>query len=289
MTFKPLLADNVDLAKLIYPVFASPKLDGVRATFVNTYLVSRNLKLFGNKELQTWRNPNMIDGELIVGDPRSKSVFRDTMKVVSAHEADLTDLKYYTFDLVDTNRGFQDRLRAMNHAIDGLEKFVSVPHYPVHNEEGLIRLEEQLVSEGYEGLMIRKMDGKYKFGRSTVNEGILLKMKRFEQSEARIVDVVEQMHNANEATINNLGYTERSSHQANKIPVGVMGALTVRDIKTNVVFSVGTGFSFAERKEIWDNKEKYIGKLLTYEYLAVGVKDKPRHPAFIGFRMESDL
>ena len=31
---------------------------------------------------------------------------------------------------------------------------------------------------GAEGVMVRKLDGHYKYGRSTVNEGILGKLKR---------------------------------------------------------------------------------------------------------------
>jgi DNA ligase-1 len=96
------------------------------------------------------------------------------------------------------------------------------------------------------------------------------------------------MHNANEAKMDNLGYTERSSHQANLVPMDTLGALEVVDTKSGVAFNIGTGFTFQDRNEIWKNRNKYLNMLVTYEYLPVGVKDKPRHPAFLGFRMVDD-
>ncbi len=44
-----------------------------------------------------------------------------------------------------------------------------------------------------------------------------------------------------------------------------------------------------DRKEVWENKEKYIGKILKYKSQKSGEKDKPRFPTFIGFRNEKDM
>jgi DNA ligase-1 len=111
-------------------------------------------------------------------------------------------------------------------------------------------------------------------------------MKRKLTSEAKVVGFEEQLHNANEAKINALGHSERSSHQANKIPMGVLGALQVVD--KGVAFNIGTGFTFADRQEIWKNQAKYLGKLCTYEHLP-STKDAPRHPVFVGWRMQEDV
>jgi DNA ligase-1 len=230
----------------------------------------------------------MLDGELIVGDPCSKSVFRDTMKVTSAFDADIKELNFYVFDLVSEGE-FKDRLEAVRFCIPNHSRLRYVPHLLVECEAQLLLYEEQALDTGYEGLMIRDPKGKYKNGRSTAREGGLLKLKRKETSEAKVVGFAEQMHNANEAKLDNLGYTERSSHQANLVPMGTLGALEVVDIKSNVQFNIGTGFTFADRDEIWKNMGKYLGKLVSYEYLPVGVKDKPRHPAFLGFRMAEDV
>jgi DNA ligase-1 len=68
-----------------------------------------------------------------------------------------------------------------------------------------------------------------------------------------------------------------------------LGALVVRDLKTGVVFNIGTGFTAADRLEMWKNRANLLDKIVTYEYLPIGVKDKPRHPCFKGFRIEADL
>ena len=288
LSFKPMLADAVDLSILRYPVVVSPKLDGVRATFINGSLKTRSLKPLANRAIQKIRYPLSLDGELIVGDANSKSVFRDTMKVVSAHEADIRDLKYHVFDMV-TGDNFRERLKAAHDAIDGDEFMVPVPHAECSTENSLLQYEDWALAAGFEGVMLRDPTGKYKFGRSTAREGALLKMKRKLQSEARVTGFEEQMHNANELKMDKLGYAERSSHQANMLPMDTLGALEVQDIHTGVSFNIGTGFTFADRNEIWKARSAYLGKVVSYEYLPIGVKDKPRHPVFLGWRMEEDI
>ena len=66
-----------------------------------------------------------------------------------------------------------------------------------------------------------------------------------------VIGMEEKMHNANEATIGELGQTKRTSHQENLVPMGTMGALIVRDLKTGVEFNIGTGFSNADRDWWW--------------------------------------
>lgn len=286
--FKPMLADDANLNALQFPLLASPKLDGVRASVVDKKLLTRSLKPLPNRYIQGMSIDAPLDGELIVGDPTSPSVFRDTMKVVMAHDEPVDDLRYFVFDLVNTSKGFADRLMSTLNYCDG-QRIIHLPHVVVQNFDDLLRIEEAALDNGYEGLMVRDPNGPYKFGRATAREGYLLKVKRKKTSEAMILNFVEQMHNANEAKIDNLGYMERSSHQANLVPMGTLGALIVRDLTTGVEFNVGTGFDAQLRKEIWLDQARYRGSIITYEFLPVGVKDKPRHPVFKGFRSVEDM
>jgi len=137
--------------------------------------------------------------------------------------------------------------------------------------------------------MVRHQDGRYKHGRSTVKEGILGKLKRMESAEAEILAVIEMERNLNEPVTNALGHTERSSHQENKIPAGVMGALQVKCLKTNAVFQIGTGFDAEDRLWFWLNQESVIGRIVTYNHFPVGRKDLPRHPSYKGFRSREDM
>ena len=95
------------------------------------------------------------------------------------------------------------------------------------------------------------------------------------------------MHNGNEATTNELGRTKRSSHQAGKTGRGDLGALIVRFY--DVEFNIGTGFDDVERAEIWNHRDRFLGKLAKFKYFSVGVKDAPRHPVFLGWRAGVDL
>jgi DNA ligase-1 len=130
--------------------------------------------------------------------------------------------------------------------------------------------------------MLRQTHGVYKFGRSTPREFLLMKLKRFEDSEALVLGIVEQRRNENEPTINNLGRTKRSSHKANKVGKGTTGALQVRDLKTGIEFEIGTGMDDAQREEFWTNDP--TGQIVKYKFQPTGVKEKPRFPVFIGLR-----
>jgi DNA ligase-1 len=281
-----MLADDADLGNLKFPFLVSPKLDGVRAVSVNGILRSRSMKEFPNPQVNSKLcSEAPLDGELILGDPTSKSVFRDTMKCVMSHVYDVKELRLFVFDLVKTNTEFRDRLEQAANYCDG-SQIVHLPHRRIETLDELLTAEEEALNLGYEGVMLRHPRGPYKFGRATAREGWLMKVKRHCQSEARVLGFVELMHNWNELGVDALGYAERSSHQANLVPAGRLGALMVQDVKSGVEFNIGTGFDDAERNEIWMNKSAYIGKWLTYKYLPVGVKDKPRHPVFLGWRAE---
>lgn len=75
-TFKPTLAVNADFTKIQYPVYASPKLDGIRCSIVDGKALSRTLKQIPNKHIfnqLSTTDLNGLDGELIIGSPTSKT------------------------------------------------------------------------------------------------------------------------------------------------------------------------------------------------------------------------
>jgi DNA ligase-1 len=205
-------------------------------------------------------------------------------------ESGTPDIRYYVFDYVkdDVNKPYSER-------IDDL-KALNLPSYckklvpiPIKDEKELLEYEKQVLKDGYEGVMLRTYGGPYKQGRSTVKEGHLLKLKRFKDSEAKIIGFEEQMHNSNEQTKDAFGYSKRSSHKAGMVPMDTLGAFIVQDIKTGVTFKVSTGMDAKTRKEVWDNRDSYKGKLLKYKYQEVGQKDLPRFPVWLGFRDVRDL
>jgi DNA ligase-1 len=137
-----------------------------------------------------------------------------------------------------------------------------------------------------EGVILRDPAGLYKFGRSG-KTGPLLKVKRFIDFEAEVVGVYEEMHNANEAKTNELGRTERSTAKAGLVGKGTLGGLVLRALNgpaEGVEFRCGTGFDADARKVLWKHRERLTGKTAKIKSFPIGVKDKPRHPVWLGWR-----
>lgn len=289
---KPMLASATDGNDLTYPKLVSPKLDGIRCLNISGVAVSRNLKEIPNRQVQTMfgcQSLNGLDGELIVGPITAKDVFQVTTSGVMTR-AGTPGMAYWVFDTFLSNQEFQARLELVRRRVNHSPLAVRVvPHELVRDQAELLAFETRCLKSGFEGVMLRDPQGPYKQGRSTLKEGWLLKLKRFDDSEAMVIGVNQLMSNTNPAELNALGQLERSSHQAGMKPLNEIGALVVRDLKTAVEFELGTGFTTMQRFDFWMNRKKLPGRIVKYKFQAVGVKDKPRFPVFLGWRDERDL
>lgn len=299
MTFKPMLAYapkdlDKELDTLEYPVFVSPKLDGIRSLSTSEGMISRNLKPIRNAFVQQVFSDLVpdIDGELIVGLPTDPLVFRTTSSGVMSGDG-TPDVYFYVFDIVPsitnglkTDAPFRERYAKLVNLTTNRRVKV-VEHLLVHSKKELLEVEQNFLAMGYEGLMIRTMDGTYKFGRSSKGNPALMKVKRFGSHEATIIGFKERMHNANEAKVNALGHTERSSHKENKVGRGDLGALVCKYGEHE--FDVGTGFDDELRALIWNNRTLYLGSVIRFKDFTYGNYDKPRFPVFEGFRDKDDI
>ena len=293
---KPMLAVNAELDKINYPVYASPKLDGIRCLIIDGVAKTRTLKDVPNRHVAQLLSSFLydgLDGELIVGDPTSKTVYRDTVSEVMSHDK-TPDFTFYVFDMHNVVGGYDARLGVLRKEMTNIRKRVPfvqlLESVLIENERSLLNYEALCVEKGYEGIIVRaNLDAHYKYGRSTVKEGSLLKVKRFEDSEAEIIGFEEEMFNGNEAQTNELGRTKRSTAMAGLSGKNTLGAFTVRDAVSGVEFSIGTGLTAAERQMYWAGRDSLVGGLVKYKFFPVGVKVAPRHPVFLGFRDKADL
>jgi len=191
------------------------------------------------------------------------------------------DVIYYIFDYVKQHIAIPYFLRMTDLSeVTHAHVRLVLPEV-IENEQQLLRYEEECINLGYEGVMIRSKMGPYKEGRSTVKEGYLLKLKRFEDSEAKVVGFEERMHNDNDAEEDAFGRTKRSSAKAGLVPDGTLGKIRVVDIHNGVDFEIGTGFSQAQRDNIWANRKAWLGRVVKYKFQPSGMKDKPRFPVYI--------
>lgn len=290
---KPMLAVEADLDNLTYPIYADIKWDGIRAMVVDGVVYSRSMKPIRSKQVQElFGRPeyNGLDGELIVGDPFAKDVFqRTTSSVMSEDKPDR--VVFHVFDMWNLqNEPYTTRMESVGAVVQlhGWDRPLCTPKPRLcRSKQDVLDFLLEMEKCGGEGLILRSPDSGYKYGRSTLKQGWLLKVKFFVDDEFEVVGFEERMHNTNEAKVNELGRTERSSAKAGLVPMDTLGSLVLKFGDT--VFKCGTGFDDNLRKEIWDNKDKYLGKLAKIKYMTVGAKELPRVPSFKGFRDKDDL
>lgn len=313
MSFRPMLAGECNIDAIQYPVYVSPKLDGIRCVIRDGKALTRSLKPIPNDHIRfTLESLNLpdFDGELLIRSrpgmvtlPNFNAPFNEVSSAVMSREGG-PEFLFAVFDQV-MNGTFTERLnevyRWMTHTRynnhDGFfmchhPNIEYVNHTTVNNREQLDAHNAMYLEHGFEGTMIRKPDGPYKQGRSTTKEGYLLKLKPFDDGEAVIIGYVEQMSNQNEATTNALGFTERSTNAEGMVPAGTLGTLVVRGVGgqfDGVQFEIGTGFTAAQRQQIWDNRPYYTGAMVKFKFQKHGSVERPRIPVFLGFRDSADL
>ena len=293
LLWKPLLASSVpmdpttnDFAWELIPLpcYASPKLDGFRCMVQGGKLVTRNGLLVRNTELQLrYGRPEYegLDGELCDGKVATHDVFNRSSKVVNNTNADASKT---TLCVIGFNSGYEDtfkqRWTMLKDGYRGFEKYggvMLINQTLIKTVDALKAYVAKNEALGYEGTMIVRADlGPYpqkpgKENRSTLKEGYLLRLKRFEYAEARLVAVHPLEHNGNTEVT---GAGRKSSKKAGMtVDTARVGSATLRDVKTGVEFNTTIG---AEKLRSWKGWPTALGKSFRYRYQAVGTKDKPR-------------
>lgn len=299
--FKAMLcAQKATMDDVTYPVYVSTKYDGIRCIHNGDTLTSRELIDTPNKRLNDfaktfWSALQMLDCELIVGPANAKNVCAASGSVWSSHDKDTKDFRLYVFDIVDyPQQAFVTRQERLQQIFKGLSRddyshleyrlmdhLVLVEQHLIHDRQALEAFYVQQIEDGYEGVVTAKGDMPYKFGRSTIKEAGRLKLKPRETSEALILGMYEAEHNANAAGTDNYGRVKRSTAKEGKVAKGTCGGFVVQDVNTGVTFNLGGGKFFTDksRKHAWENFEaEYRGRVITYSFCPIGVKDKPRQP-----------
>ena len=300
-----MLAESTTIEKTVLPTYASPKIDGVRCHIEDIngkpVALSRSNKPIPNKYIQHMISKHHAligcDGELTVGPLSSTSLFRDTTSAVMTMTGK-PDFQFNIFDHTDhPNELFFTRYETLQSLV--LPKFaVLVEQKYITDRCDLQAYEEECLKKGYEGIMVRRGDAPYKFGRSTLKEGYLLKIKRFRDAEAVIIGFEQLYHNENEAFIDERGYTAHSSHAEGMVPADMLGALIVEtdnvesiggvECHEKITFKIGSGFDQDMRWKIWHDKKQYLGRVVKFKYFDKGGKEAPRFPVFLGFRSNLD-
>lgn len=294
--FAPLLAVAVELNDVVFPVYASSKLDGIRCLIRDGRPVSRKLLPIPNDMITAALSGHPalegLDGELICGSETDELCFNTTGRLVGKKDAVSNDWHYNVFDCsTDPETPFKTRTKSAEFRVElaHLPYVRYLPQTLVHDKTELSKIEKKNVEDGYEGTMVRSPDGPYKFGRSTAKEGILLKRKMFKDTEVRILSVYEGKTNNNKATKDALGHAKRSTSKAGKIANGTLGGFEVEEVETGIQFKVGGGWTDAQAADLWANRNDLPGTIHVVRYQVVGTLNKPRFPEWKGPRLDVDM
>jgi DNA ligase-1 len=277
---------------LQFPLLCSYKLDGIRTVVKNGVCMSRTGKPIPSIHAQKlFSGFEHLDGELIVGNPFDFNVYHRTMSHIMSVDKPHEDIRFYPFDYTAPevlNTPFLERLHRVGNIVNNSPALHVLEHTPVESVEELLALEEDALEKGYEGLMLRSIEGRYKNGRATFREGIIYKLKRFTDDEAVVVDMIQQHVNNNEKHRDELGYAKRSTSKEGLEAIDRLGKFVCIYKGAEILVAPGA-FTHSERDLIWKNKDAYLGKLLKFRYFGHGVKDKPRMPRATGFRDINDI
>jgi len=285
-----------DILNAPYPLICTPKIDGIRAFVYDKTATSRNGKMIPNLYIASriGRLADGLDGEIVTYTDGIMDDFNTVQSKVMSHGGK-PEFKYMVFDYVqNVNEKYVERLRQLKNLIMNTEMpewVYYVPTKTCSTPEELEAYETQCLLDGFEGICMRKPNSPYKGGRSTWNEFYLAALTRWVRKEAHVIDFEEMTGNENEAFEGAFGLTERSSSQAGMVGKNTLGAFWVECMESGEKFSVGGGKGMDAdfRKEVWQNKIKHIGKIMTYKFKPFGMKKAPRHPQFVGWRSPNDM
>jgi DNA ligase-1 len=319
-TFKPLLCPNneIDLNTLTYPLLASTKLDGCRLLFKQGQIVTRSLKPLPNIQLNqkfeplrkcSEENNFILDGEVfapgipfqfivscfMTEDYNAKQSIKKWTELCQEHDYFISrqevfdKLKFYCFDCIKDNPYvpfLHRKTIATNYIVEFPDIAFPVKQIEVNNVEEITTFFEQVLKEGYEGLIIRNPKAPYKYGRARVLENNAYKLKPWVTIDSKIIGFIQatQVNEDAEKTVNELGRSRTSKRQEDRHTINKAQAFVV-DFNGKEL-SVPISMPDAKKEYIWIHQDEYLGKYVEYKFMTIGMKKDglPRIPKMIRMR-----
>lgn len=260
-------SQKVSLDCLNYPVYVSPKYDGVRGVVLNGKLIARSGKPIPNlhtKQLLENEEYNYMDGELVVSDDFNKN----QSAFMSAQNS--PDFVWYVFDYFkNPSDPTKKRLEDLFSLIEKIDKpyIKYVPQFIANDATEINNYYKLCLNQNKEGVVIKYMHSPYKFGRSTLKEGCCLKLKKFEDDEGKIIDVI----------------------LSNKTKDGKVFMKNLKVLWKDKEITIGSGFNSKDRFSFFNKKDEIKGRFIKFKYNALTSNNVPRFPVYIGMRDIVDM
>ena len=212
-----------------------------------------------------------LDGELLAIDSPYETVYKDTMKIVSTKDEEKHGVKYMLFDIIPLSE-FDNKEGKMKYSdrrvwLDTIKesRFINVAPilYKGTDIDEVLKVLDECRGNGAEGCMINT-DKPYEFKRSKV----LQKLKVMSTCDLRVI-----------------GFEEGDGKLK-----GTLGKIICN--YKGFDLGVGSGFSEAMRDEIWNNQDKYLGKISEIQYFEETNNDEGglslRFPVFKQWRFDKE-
>jgi len=267
--FEPMLANAYDKrtkADLVFPCYVQPKLDGVRCVVVDTELYSR----YGNKfptlshikeELKLNTDNLLLDGELYTDDINFEKIVGLVKKGKKTQEEENRSLKIYfnVFDYIEPSLTCEQRLSNLHYFFSKHQfKYLRLVKTELcFSEEEIDYYLDKFTKEGYEGVMMRNIQGKYQ---PRIRSPHLFKLKKFLEADFPIV-----------------GFSAPDRGSEHGCVIWICRARNGR------TFHVKPLNSLEDRRIQFIHGKEYIGKKLTVKYQVFTEYGVPRFP--VGLRI----
>jgi len=261
----PMLAQDFKSKKhkIQFPCYGQPKLDGVRCLY-NPALGfwSRQGKPFTAVNLDHLRWDAIeyitLDGELILPPPYT---FQQTVSAIKKQNELTPLLEYHVFDMV-TEGPFRSRYHSLkmihiHQVINKTSKVTLVETVSLQDMSSVEGMLQTYLTEGYEGLILRNASGEYEIGQRSND---LQKFKEFQDSEYQIVGVMDGVGKEKGAAIFACHTSEGR------------------------VFHVRPAGDYESRRQMFTNRDQYVGQWLNVRFQNMTDDNVPRFPVGRGIR-----
>jgi ATP-dependent DNA ligase len=255
---KPMSAKNYakNEHRVEFPCYAQPKLDGIRCVTDGKRFWSRNGKLFPAVNMAHLtlgrRLDYLVDGELMIPDGLFEDIVSAVKHASNDDRSSAETLRFCVFDIIRSGT-FDDRLGWMWNTFRSAKaygaKWNLVPTTRIHSADHLEIYAKQMLKKGHEGTMVRNAAGLYVSKRSYD----LLKLKPLLDGEF-VIDDVKEAKGKDAGTP--IFICRVGEHKFRARPMG----------------------SMAQRRRMWADRKKLIGKKLTVEYQNLTKHGVPRFP-----------
>jgi ATP-dependent DNA ligase len=245
----------------VFPCYVQPKLDGVRAIGIEGRLYSRNRKAFPHLKHITDELPLgiQLDGELYTDTMSFQEIVGLVKKEKLPEHNRQCEIKYYVYDII-CDKPYEQRYQDLTllFKTNSFKHLRFVKTEMCSSESHMKAKHDQFVSNGFEGIMIRNPMGKYKNARSVD----LLKYKEFMDDEYTVI-----------------GFTEGDGLEKGCV-------IWICQTEEGKQFHCRPRGTHADRMELFQHGNEYIGKKLTvrYQELTSSEEKVPRFPVGLSFR-----